>query len=281
MTIDELKSRIDWGHSDISIRKQCLLLGLSHGALYYEPRPESEMNLAIMALIDKQYMETPFYGSRRMTVVANNNGYDVNRKRVARLMDVMGIEAIYPKANLSKRRLDHKVYPYLLRDRKITRKNDVWSTDITYIPMKYGFMYLVAIIDWYSRFVLSWRLSNDLCTEFCLEALAEAFEMHGTPTIFNTDQGPQFTASAFVKMVEGNGVLMSMDGRGRALDNIFIERLWRSVKYEEVYLNGGYVDGREARQRLGKYFLFYNYDRPHQSLEYKKPFEIHTGMRMV
>jgi putative transposase len=276
-----MRSLVDWEHNSLGIKKQCELLGLSPGALYYQPRPESELNLSLMALIDRQYLNTPFYGSRRMTVVANNNGYDVNRKRVARLMKVIGIEAIYPKPNLSKRNPEHVVYPYLLRGRKIERPNDVWSADITYIPMKHGFMYLVAIIDWYSRYVLSWKLSNDLGVEFCLDALKDAIKYNGVPTIFNVDQGPQFMARDFIKEVESNGILMSMDGRGRALDNIFIERLWRSLKYEDVYLNGGYADGKEGYQRLRNYFRFYNYERPHQSLEYRTPFSVHSGAIMV
>lgn len=266
---------IDWGHEHISVRKQCALLGLPPSSLYYHARPDSELNLSLMELIDRKYLETPFYGSRRMTVFLRGQGYDINRKRVVRLMQTMGIEAIYPKPNLSRRNLEHRIYPYLLRGKEITRPNEVWSADITYVPMRSGFMYLVAIIDWFSRYVLSWRLSNDMGVEFCLEALMEAIDVNGIPSIFNTDQGSQFTSSAFVGAIESHGILVSMDGKGRALDNVFIERLWRSVKYEDVYLNGGYANGKEGQKRLGDYFRFYNYDRPHQSLEYRTPYTVH------
>jgi putative transposase len=268
---------IEWGHPEISVNRQCELLNLSKGGLYYEPAPETEFNLMIMEMIDKQYLETPFYGSRRMEAILNRAGHLVNRKRVQRLMNLMGIEAIYPKPNLSKRRLEHKVYPYLLKGLKITRPNFVWSTDITYIRMKSGFLYLVAVIDWFSRYVLAWRLSNSLTADFCLEAVEEAIsQTEQKPEIFNTDQGCQFTANEFVALIQGVGIKMSMDGRGRALDNIFIERLWRSLKYEEVYLRD-YQEVSDVYKSMNYYFDLYNNRRPHQSLKYKYPREVHYG----
>jgi len=228
-----------------------------------------------MDLIDRQYLLTPFYGTRRMGAILGRKGYFVNRKRIQRLMKLMGIEAIYPKKNLSRRRHDHKVYPYLLRGLEIARPNQVWSTDITYIRLESGFVYLVAIIDWFSRYVLSWELSNTLMTDFCIEALNCAFKKDNrTPEIFNTDQGCQFTAESFVSAVESMGAKISMDGRGRALDNIFIERLWRSLKYEEVYLKS-YRTPKEAYDGISRYFEFYNNQRPHQSLGYKYPCEVY------
>ncbi len=227
-------------------------------------------NLELMDNIDKQYLKTPFYGSRKITVSLRNVGYQVNRKRIQRLMQLMGLEAIYPKENLSKRRHDHKIYPYLLKGLPIERPNQVWSTDITYIRLRSGFMYLTAVIDWYSRYVLSWRLSNTLESRFCVEALEEALENFCAPKIFNTDQGCQFTSETFLAPLLKRNIKISMDSKGRALDNIFIERLWRSLKYEEVYLKD-YETVREASLSIGKYFNFFNYERPHQSLEYKTP----------
>jgi putative transposase len=227
-------------------------------------------NLELMDKIDEQYLKTPFYGSRKMVVCLRNAGYQVNRKRVQRLMQLMGLEAIYPKANLSKRRHDHKIYPYLLKGLTIDRPNQVWSTDITYIRLRSGFMYLTAVIDWYSRYVLSWRLSNTLESRFCVEALEEALERFHAPEIFNTDQGSQFTSETFLYPLLKRNIKVSMDSKGRALDNVFIERLWRSLKYEEVYLKD-YETVREASSSIRKYFNFFNYERPHQSLEYKTP----------
>lgn len=257
-------------NAKISIRRQCELLGLTRSGLYYKPVNETEMNLKLMNMIDAYHTEIPFYGSRRMTEYLRHQGYDVNRKRTQRLMAKMGIEAIYPKKDLSKRHPEHRVFPYLLREVDICRRDQVWSTDITYIRMARGFLYLVAIMDWYSRYVLSWRLSNTLDTCFCLEALDEALAGYGPPEIFNSDQGCQFTSVEFTGRVLKAGVQISMDGRGRAFDNIFIERLWRAVKYEEVYLHD-YEDGLEAKSRLGWYFDFYNFERYHQSLEYQTP----------
>ena len=259
----------------LSIRTQCDLLGLHRSGLYYERAGETELNLALMRLIDEQYTRTPFYGSRRLAWWLGTQGHDVNRKRVQRLMRLMGLEAIYPKPNLSRRNAAHEVYPYLLRDLLVDHPNQVWCADITYIPMSHGFLYLVAIMDWYSRYVLAWVLSNTLDTSFCLEALEDAVAL-GTPEIFNTDQGCQFTSKDFTKALKKLVIRISMDGRGRALDNVFIERLWRSLKYEEVYLHD-YATVAEARGGIGRYLTFYNTERPHQALEYQTPFEAHFG----
>jgi len=229
----------------------------------------------LMKLIDRQYLETPFYGARKIAVwLKKQKGLSVNRKRVQRLMQRMGIRAVYRRPRTSKPAPGHKVYPYLLRDLKITRPNHVWAADITYIPMARGFLYLVTIIDWYSRYVISWRLSNTLDTDFCMAALEEAISK-GNPEIFNTDQGSQFTSEAFTGLLKEHGVSISMDGKGSYNDNLFIERLWRTVKYEEVYLKA-YEDGHEARISLGEYFLFYNTTRPHQSLGYLTPGEVYA-----
>jgi putative transposase len=230
-----------------------------------------------MQMLDKQYTETPFYGVRRMTAYLNSQGEEVNHKRVRRLMREMGLEAIYPKPKLSVAGDNVRRYPYLLRERQITAPNQVWSTDITYIPMPKGHLYLIAVIDWYSRYVVSWELSNTMEVEFCLSAL-EAALAQNTPEIFNSDQGSQFTSTAFTARLEKQGIAISHDGRGRALDNIFVERLWRSVKYEDVYPKG-YSTVTEAINGLTKYFTFYNHERPHQSLDYKTPHEVHFEKR--
>lgn len=227
-----------------------------------------------MKLIDRQYLLTPFYGSRKMAVWLSKQGHVVNRKRVRRLMSLMGLRAVYRRPRTSRPAPGHKVYPYLLGDLKITRPNQVWAADITYIPMARGFLYLVAIIDWYSRCVLSWRLSNTLEADFCVEALEDALK-RGKPEIFNTDQGSQFTAENFTGILAQHGIRISMDGKGSYNDNLFIERLWRTVKYEEVYLKA-YRDGTEARRSLENYFRFYNTERPHQSLGYRTPAEVHA-----
>jgi putative transposase len=240
--------------------------------VYYQPVTASQENLELMKLIDQQYLERPFYGSRRMTAWLRNQGYRVNRKRVRRLMGIMGLKAIYRHPRTSQPAPGHQVYPYLLSDVAITRPNQVWTGDITYIPMARGFLYLVAIMDWYSRYVLSWRLSNTLESDFCVEALEEALQK-GVPEIFNTDQGAQFTSQAFTGLLEQHGVRVSMDGKGRYTDNLFIERLWRSLKYEEVYLKA-YAGGKEARVGIGGYFDFYNLERPHQALGYQTPAEV-------
>lgn len=267
---------IEPGHSELSVRRQCELLDVNRSTYYYVPATESPLNLELMQLIDEQYMRTPFYGWPRMTVYVRQQGYLVNHKRIQRLMRTMGIQAIYPKPSLSKRQPGHKIYPYLLRNIAILRPNQVWSTDITYIPLRNGFMYLVAVIDWYSRYVLSWRLSNTLESTFCIEALQQALEQ-GHPEIFNTDQGSQFTSVAFPSILEAGNIQISMDGRGRALDNIFIERFWRSVKYEDIYLHR-YESVPALIGGLERYFPFYNQERPHQSLGYQTPAAVYTAV---
>lgn len=229
-----------------------------------------EADHVLMRLIDELHLKWPFYGARKIAFVLSSSGHKVGRHRVTRLMRLMGIETIYRKPNLSRRHPQHKIYPYLLRNLPITRVHQVWSCDITYIPMVHGFLYLVAIIDWYSRLVLSWRLSNTMDKTFCVEALQEALDTHGKPEIFNTDQGVQFTCEAFISTLESQGISVSMDGKGRCLDNIFCERLWRSLKYEEVYLRA-YETTKEARARIGQWFTFYNDERPHQALNYLTP----------
>lgn len=264
---------IEIDHEELSIRRQCSLLGLNRSSYYYEPVGESEFNLDLMRRIDQQYLKTPFYGSPKMTAWLRREGFQVNHKRIERLMRVMGLEAITPGPKTSRRHPAHPIYPYLLAGLEITKPNQVWSTDITYIPMLRGFLYLVAVMDWFSRFVLSWRLSNTLDVDFCLEALDEAFQL-GCPEIFNSDQGSQFTSEDFTDKLKERGVSISMDGRRRAVDNIFVERLWRSVKYEEVYLKD-YQDGGEVHEGLGSYFGFYNNARIHQALDYRTPAEVH------
>lgn len=243
-------------------------MGLPRSTCYHRALGESAENLALKRAIDEQYLRTPFYGSRKLAEVLS-----INRKHAQRLMRVMGIEAIYPKRRTTWPGGGHKIYPYLLRNMEITRPDQVWASDITYVPLQHGFLYLVAVMDWYSRYVLSWGLSNTLTGSFCLEALEEALS-RGQPEIFNTDQGSQFTATAFTSRLESSGVAISMDGRGRAIDNVFIERLWRSVKYEEVYLRD-YTDGWRAEDSLSAYFRFYNDERIHQALGYRTPLDIY------
>lgn len=252
----------------MSVSRQCELVGLARSSWYYQPRGESPENLALMRRIDEQYLATPFYGSRKLAWLLG-----VNRKRIQRLMRLMGIEAIYPKKRTTWPGSGHKIYPYLLRGIDVQRPNQVWASDITYLPLRHGFLYLVAVMDWYSRYVLSWRLSNTLDGTFCQEALDEALT-HKQPEIFNTDQGSQFTASIFTGRLESHGIAISMDGRGRALDNVFIERLWRSVKHEEVYLRE-YRNGWEAEKNLAAYFRFYCHERIHQGLGYRTPAEVY------
>lgn len=269
------RALIEVAHPELSIRQQCDLLGLNRATYYYQAATESELNLTLMSLIDKEYTEHPFYGRRQMTTYLRREGYQVNPKRVRRLMQKMGLEAIYPKPRTTVVNSAHRIYPYLLRGLQITRPNQVWSTDITYIPMRHGFMYLVAVIDWYSRYVLAWQLSNTLESTFCIEALQQALTQ-GRPEIFNTDQGVQFTAIAFTQVLEAAEVQISMDSKGRALDNVFIERLWRSVKYEDIYLK--HYDTVPALFRgLDAYFAFYNQERPHQSLGYQTPALVYRG----
>jgi len=266
---------IEREHQSLSVRRQCELLGVQRSQFYYEPVPETEENLKLMRLIDEQYLKTPFWGSRNMTAFLHRRGHAVNRKRTQRLMRNMGLEGLSPGPSTSRPAPGHKVYPYLLREAVIERPNQVWSSDITYVPLPRGFLYLVAVMDWYSRHVLSWRLSNSLDVEFCLEALDEALDQ-GRPTIFNTDQGAQFTSQVFTERLSSQSIAISMDGRGRALDNVFIERLWRSVKYEDIYLKG-YESGADCQRGLKSYFRFYSHERPHQSLDYRTPWEVHTS----
>ena len=257
------------------MRRQCELLGLNRSSLYHQPAGETSEDLRLMRLIDERYTACPFYGSRRMTVWLTGRGEGVNRKRVRRLMRLMGQEAIYPKPRLSTSGKGHRIYPYLLRGVTVERRDQVWSTDITYVPLVRGFMYLAAVIDWYSRYVIAWRLSNTLDGSFCLEMLEEALE-GARPEVFNTDQGVQFTAAAFTGRLESAGVAVSMDGRGRALDNVFVERLWRTVKYEDIYIRG-YEAVPELHRGLGRYFGFYNDERPHQSLGYLTPAAVYRA----
>jgi putative transposase len=262
-------------HPLLSLRRQCELIGLNRSSWYYAPASESAENLRLMRLIDEQYTQTPFYGWPRMTAHLRQQGYLVNHKRVQRLMQRMGLQALYPKPRTTVACPESRIYPYLLRGVRVARPNQVWSADITYLPIVHGFMYLVAILDWFSRYVVAWQLSNTLDGRFCLEALQAAMQQ-GQPEIFNTDQGAQFTASEFTQTLEHAGIRVSMDGRGRALDNVFVERLWRTVKYENVYLRE-YVNVPDLIVGLGAYFRFYNSERLHQSLGYRTPASVHYG----
>jgi len=273
---EDRRHLVEVDHPELSVRRQCELLGLNRSTYYYEPTGATPEDLRLMRLIDETYTACPFYGSRRITEALTRRGEEVNRKRVQRLMRIMGLEAIDPKPRLSAAGRGHKIYPYLLRGVTIERPDQVWSADITYVPLPTGFMYLAAVIDWFSRYVLAWKLSNTLDGSFCLEMLEEALA-GGRPEIFNTDQGVQFTAAAFTGRLESAGVAVSMDGRGRALDNVFVERLWRSVKYEDIYIRG-YEAVRELYQGLVRYFRFYNQERFHQSLGYETPAEIYRGI---
>ena len=269
------KSLVDSREKQLSIRQQCLLLGLNRSSLYYQVADESSLNLHLMRLLDEQYTRTPFYGVLRMEAYLRTLGYDVNVKRVRRLMREMGLEAIYQKPNLSKAISEHKVYPYLLRNLSIQRIDQVWSTDITYIRLASGFVYLMAVIDWHSRYVLGWALSTTLDAGFCIEAVAKLLLVRQCE-IFNTDQGSQFTTPRFTEPLLEMGIKISMDGRGRALDNIFVERLWRTVKYEYVYLQD-IQSVQDARDGFKRYFNFYNHERLHQSLGYKTPAQVYLG----
>jgi putative transposase len=261
---------IDPEHAGLSVRRQCELLDLERSTYYYQPGDETPENLGLMRRIDEEYLKHPFYGSRKVALELG-----INRKRAQRLMRLMGLEAIYPKPRTTRPAAGHKIYPYLLRNVEVTRPDQVWSTDITYIPLMHGYLYLTAVMDWYSRYVLAWRLSNSLQGAFCLEALDAALAI-SQPEIFNTDQGAQFTSVAFTGRLEQRGIAISMDGRGRALDNAFIERLWRSVKYEEVYLQE-YGDADDALASLRRYWRFYNQARKHQALGYETPAEVYFG----
>jgi putative transposase len=266
---------IEVSHPSISVRRQCELIGLNRSTLYYRPATESPLNLRLMRVIDQQYTQTPFFGWPRMTAWLQRQGYEINHKRVQRLMQIMGLQAVYPKPRTSLPASEHTVYPYLLREVEIVRPNQVWSSDITYVPLLGGFMYLVAIMDWFSRYVIAWELSNTLDGYFCVHALQRALSRH-QPEIFNSDQGSQFTARAFTTTLEAAGVRISMDGRGRVFDNIFVERLWRTVKYEDLYIKD-YPTVPALSTGLDNYFNFYNHERPHQSLDYRTPAEVHLG----
>ena len=276
LSLNQRRLLVEPEHSRLSISRQCELLGVSRSSYYWQPARESSLNLELMRLIDRQYMETPFYGVPRMTTWLCENHCRVNPKRVARLMSIMGLKATMPGPHTSRSHPHHKVYPYLLRDVAVESVNIVWSTDITYIPMRRGYMYLTAVIDWFSRCVLSWEISNTLEIDFCITALEKALKK-GLPHIFNTDQGAQFTSPRFTEVLKKHGVRISMDGRGRALDNVFIERLWRSVKYEDIYLKD-YENGHQLHHGLDRYFEFYNEQRPHTSLGDRRPQEVFTCM---
>ena len=272
-----MRRLVDAGHAQLSVRRQCALLGLNRASFYYEAATETEESLRLMQQLDAEYTRHPFYGSRKLTRWLQDQGEEVNRKRVQRLMRVMGLVTIYPKPRLSQGGKGHRVFPYLLRGVTVARPDQVWSTDITYVPLTAGFMYLAAIIDWYSRYVIAWRLSNTLDGLFCLEMLEEALGQ-GRPEIFNTDQGVQFTAEAFTRRLESAGVQVSMDGRGRCLDNVFVERLWRTVKYEDIYLYR-YGSVLELQRGLQRYLPFYNEERMHQSLDYRTPAAVYREAR--
>lgn len=269
---------IDREHSTLSVTRQCALTGLSRSGFYYQPCGETEQNLDLMRQIDEQYLKTPWYGSRQMARHLRRQGIWINRKRVQRLMRQMGLTAIAPKPGTSRPAPAHPVYPYLLRGVTIDRPNQVWCADITYLPMAHGFLYLVAIMDWASRRVLSWRLSNTLDSSFCIDALEDALAKHGKPEIFNTDQGCQFTGSDWIETLKAHGIRVSMDGKGRWMDNVFIERLWRSLKYECVYLNA-FGNVREANHKISRWIGYYNLERPHSSLNDRTPDEVYNGIR--
>jgi putative transposase len=274
MSRAERRALVERGNPTLPVAQQCRLLTVSRSSVYRQPATVSEEERTIMALIDRQYLARPYYGSRRMTAWLATQGHVVNRKRVQRLMRLMALVAIYQRPNTSKAAAAHKVYPYLLGGMAIERVNQVWCSDVTYIPMAKGFLYLVVIMDWVSRAVLAWRLSNTLGAELCVEALEEALARHGRPEIFNTDQGSQFTSDDFTGTLKRHGVMISMDGKGRCMDNIFVERLWRSLKYEEVYLNA-YENVAEAKAGIGAWLSFYNDERQHQSLGYRTPRQIY------
>lgn len=282
MCVEEKKRRIEPNHPHLSIQKQCELIQLPRSSYYRESsiRQESDENLELMRLIDAEYTRHPFYGTRQMRNHLRRQGIKINRKRVQRLMRRMGIQSIAPKPNTSKAHPQHKVYPYLLNGLEIKRSDHVWCSDITYIRMAGGFVYLTAVMDWFSRYVLSWEVSITMDNEFCISALERALRCHGTPSIFNTDQGSQYTSQDFTGVLKDEGIKISMDGKGRAMDNIFIERLWRSVKYEEVYIKE-FRSVEELRNSLKRYFEFYNNERPHQSFDGKTPAEVYYGENIL
>jgi putative transposase len=275
ISVEAKRQLVEPGHPGISLRRQCALLGVARWSLYYQPVGDSAEDVELMRLLDEPYTVAPFYGIRRMTAWLHSRGYTVNHKRVRRLLRTMGLETIYPKPRLSQPADGHTIYPYLLRGVTVDRVNQVWSADITYIRLQSGVVYLVAVIDWFSRYVLSWAVSITMDVPFCVDALDQALD-RGRPEIFNTDQGAQFTSHVFTAQLQKGGVRISMDGRGRALDNVFVERLWRSVKYEEVYLRD-YQTVWDARHGLARYFAFYNAERLHQALGYRTPAAVYCG----
>ena len=270
MSVEEKRRCIEPQHRQLSIGQQCELLSLSRSSFYYSPAQESEANLRLLRLLDQIHLDHPTLGSRKLAVLLSQaTGEEINRKRIQRLRRILGLEAFYPKPRLTQRNPEHEIFPYLLRDVEIKAPNHVWSTDITYIRMKNGFLYLTAVIDWHSRFILSWELSNTLEASFCCDALRDAFRW-GQPLIFNTDQGSQFTSTKFLKILKDRSIQISMDGRGRAIDNIVIERFWRSIKYELIYVSD-FADGLELHRAISRYIDWYNFERPHQSLHYATP----------
>ena len=273
MSVPDRRTLLDRKPAKLSIRRQCELLGIARSGVYYQLRPANDNDLGVRRRLDELFTQWPFLGSRRLARLLRDEGHAINRKRVQRLMRQMGIAALGPKPRTTRPAPGHKVYPYLLRGLVIDRPNQVWAADITYLPIGRGFLYLVAIMDWASRAVLSWRLSNTMDSSFCVEALEEALARFGKPAIFNTDQGSQFTSVAFTGRLAQAGVLISMDGRGRWMDNVFIERLWRSLKYEDIYLKG-YTDGREAKAGIAQWVAFYNTQRPHQALDHRTPMAV-------
>ena len=274
MSAPDRRAMLDRADRTLSMRKQCALVGVARSSIYRRQRPPANDNdAAAMRLIDELFTAWPFLGSRRITAMLRARGLRINRKRVQRLMREMGIAALGPRPRTTKPAPGHKIYPYLLRNVTVDRVNQVWAADITYIPVERGFLYLVAIIDWASRAVLAWRLSNTMDVSFCVAALSDALAKYGKPEIFNTDQGAQFTSASFTGALLAAGIEISMDGRGRWMDNVFIERLWRSLKYEDIYLKG-YADGREAKAGIASWFTFYNEQRLHQALDYRTPMTV-------
>ena len=277
MIMSRRREFVDTSHRDLSLTRQCKLLHISRAGLYYKPKGESALNLSLMEKIDRQHLKTPWYGARQMARFLRRHGYCVSRKRISRLMRKMGVVALAPGPQTSKRNKAHAVYPYLLRDLKITNANQVWCTDVTFIPMQHGFLYLVAIMDWHTRHVLSWRVSTTQDTNMCLEALEEAVENYGVPQIFNTDQGSQFTSTAWIEALKSKDIKISMDGKGCWVDNVFIERLWRSLKYECIYINA-FDTFKEAWAGINHWMNYYNDERPHSSLNDKTPGEVYLKM---
>ena len=276
LSLEQKRRIVDTG-CKLSIRRQCELIGLSRSNLYYKPKPISESELKVLKLVDEIYTSHPYFGTRRMLAELEDHDISIGRQKIRKYYRLLGLEAVYPKVNLSKRNHEHKVYPYLLRYLPIARVNQVWSADVTFIRLKHGFVYLVAIIDWYSRQILSWKLSTILTADFCVEALKEALANYPKPEIFNTDQGSSFTAQTFIDVLRQNYISISMDGRGRALDNVFIERFWRSLKQEKIYLLE-LNSVADAKTAITEYMDFYNYRRKHQSLNYKAPHQIYCGV---